>query len=390
MAVPPAYLPLPSECGSGFGTDDAILTEACAKIMSQRCMLASATNGDSPLLHSAMSDPSSSCGVWYGAVNLDRWTQAATAMQAGTTSSLTNAATPYVDSAIASWCSAFPGAEDCSCVAFPYYAQAFCSGQEACGLAPEFCAATEFVQTSTQTGEVEVVQFNSCSAFPCWLEACRGGGELLITTPLLDQQIFHCPTGLCFQSTEENVTSVSSNRPMPPGSFVVNSTVMECGTPLSSPPLLAAQALNISLPQNSGLSVHTVLSNDGSQPCSWRVSDYGATWLRFVPESQDLCMGHSTSLIQVLFDPTQFVVGGAAQSTTVLVEYESLTQGSKTTTQTLEWPVTFSMLPATQEIIVTKTVTPVAALGGIVVLGLVGLGLLVAVGIDVARRGPRP
>lgn len=381
-----AYAPLPAVCGSGLGSDPALLSAECGAAMLPMCALASAsTTPTEPFLRSAMSDPASSCGLWNSAIVTDRWARA----QLGDTLSLASPGATFTDQAISSWCQAFPSAVDCSCESFPYLAQNWCKAQQPCGIAPDLCGATEFQQQSSDPGstDLEVVQFNTCAPYPCWVAGCRGDGSVLMRTDLFETQMNQCPTGLCVQETDG--ATISANVPaMPPGSFVLNPTLMQCASQgVSRPAMLVMAPLNVSLPQNSNMLAPTVVTNDGDQLIvGWRVTDYGVApgvpqWLEFQPSYGSFIAGLSTQLVTVAFDPD--VVSGAVNNTwktIVTVEYDSLGGSNGVVTQTMTATVTLNVGPATQPVLVQQSHFPTSfaigsgAMGGLAAL-LLGLSV---------------
>lgn len=392
-APPPAYQPLPAVCGSGMGDDDALLSAACGEAMLPICASASAViQSGGAGLHSALSDSKSSCGVWYDAINIDRWSRAQIAKETGVTGpiSLASAGATYSDAAIEAWCTDHPGSEDCACVAFPQVANAWCSSQEACGLPPDMCGVSEFAQESTLgSGDIELVQFGSCAPYPCWLSDCRGQGNALLTTTLTEAQIFGCPKSMCVQETDGATISINLPRPMPPGSFVVDPMILQCHPTQIRPPLLVMSPLNIELPQNAYLSIPTTLANDGSpqQFASWKVASYGpgvdnpaTPWLSLEPDSGDAFLGQTVEIVNWVFDGDQVRAAvGRTWKTDVTIEYSYPTAQGQVT-QTLIVPVSLTLTPASQNIVVKKKGFPTSVAVGTGLFGASAIGIFAAIG----------
>jgi hypothetical protein len=349
-----------------------MLSAACGKAMATPC--STATSG-STLLRSALVDLQTSCGLWRSAIETDR----AKRVQAG--EALATPGAPFLDQAVGAWCSANPGAPECACVAFPQVAQAFCAGSENCAGSGGLCSAAQFAQTSA--GSVEVVQFSPpCAPYPCWLQSCRGDG--LTTSAILQAQVSGCPVSLCVQESSGNSAKINSNAtPLPPGSFVVGSMVMNCASSSPRPPLLVMgiSSIELTLPQNAQMVVPTTIANDGDLGTGWRVRDYGlpagtAPWLQFQPESNSLIEGRSFDYVNLVMDqPTLAGAVGTTFSTTVTVEYWNPVSGDWSLT--LSVPVSVTVARASQQVVVTNHSTPAAmtgatyAMGGLALLGMV-------------------
>lgn len=368
---------LPAACGNGLGSEEAILSADCGKALVSQCSSAEATSAGTTV-KSAMSDPQTACGLWRSSIVSDRYARALQKQQSKVNVPLASAGAPYLDQAITAWCTANPGAEDCSCAAFPKIAQAWCAADGTCDgtSGSGICSASQFAQTDS-TG-IEVVQFNTCAPFPCWLDGCRG--DALMTTDLFQAQLESCPTDLCVQESSGNSISINSNaQPLPPGSFVVGSSIMNCSdTSKTRPPLLVMDTFDITFPQNAQMILNTMLSNDGDVGTSWSVTDYGLApgdpqWLALEPSSGGALTGRTSQIVQIVFDQaTVQAVVGKTWTANITIQYFN-PFGDGTPLQ-LQVPISLTVAPATQDVVVTNKTVPVGMMVGTGIMG--GLAMI--------------
>lgn len=361
MSVPPPAT-LPAACGSGLQSDTAMLSAACGQAMATPC--STATSG-ATLLTSALMDPQTSCGLWRSAIETDR------AKRVQAKEALATPGAPFLDQAVTAWCSANPGAPECACVAFPQIAQGFCAGSENCAGSGGLCSASQFAQS--QGDSIEVVQFDPpCAPYPCWLQSCRGDG--LTTSAILQAQVSGCPVSLCVQESSGNSTQINSNAtPLPPGSFVVGSMVLQCASSSPRPPLMVMSPIDITFPQNAQMIVPTTIANDGDLSTGWRVRDYGLAagspqWLQLQPESDSMIEGRSFDFVNLVLDqPTLVGAVGTTYSTTITIEYWDPVSGNWDLT--LEVPVSVTVARASQQVVVTNHTTPAVMTGATYAMG---------------------
>lgn len=311
--------------------------------MSQICGTLSTEDPTTGAARPAMLDPTTSCGLWYGALMTSLRNNAPSGGQLPP-------GFGGLDAAVQTYCGANPGAQGCACVAFPQLAKSFCTtGPFACEL-DGVCAASLFAQTSGDT--FEVVSFGQCNPYPCWLEACTtpNDSQMLRTSTIAAMPFSgSCSSHLCIQESSGNSAALGPTlTPLPAGSFQVGDLVQSCQTGATNPPVLATAPVDVGFAANATMQLGTLLANNGDWDTTWSVTSTPA-WVSTSPAS-GILGGNTAQNFVYLFDaPT--VIAQAQDSPlsgAISVTYSFAGQlGPETATLTI--PVSVQALPPTQQ-----------------------------------------
>lgn len=383
------YEPLPLACGSGDA--GSATSDACGAAMAPLCSGGYDAGGT---LRSALLAPHSNCSAWRSAL------QAAAVMDMAT------GGTPYLDTAMRTFCDSADGSRtpECACLVFPTVTAAdWCHGSSlSC---PQYtdgqCAAKEFAQVEPGGTSLEVVQFAGCNPYYCWLDACFAGPNavLLPSDLLAAQSAPGACVGVCAQTVGAASTQIA---PMPPGSFAPSSvvanvaTLTSCGAAVD-PAMLTAVPQTWTWSVNAVMTVPFAVTNDGDFPAQVTVatSSEGAMCALW-PSAATIWPRSSTTFVLSCDQATvqaEFNRSAKADPTdphapltwtfspTFKLAYEDMAPGkTQGTTVTTDWlGINATIVPPAPPIPVTRIALPLWWWLTIVAVSLLGLFLLAVV-----------